>query len=42
MTFAYGEVQQVSPLIRRVVANNPGPFTYLGTGSTSSAAAKSR
>lgn len=32
MTFAYGEVQQVSPLIRRVVANNPGPFTYLGTG----------
>lgn len=32
MTFAYGEVQQVSPLIRRVVAENPGPFTYLGTG----------
>lgn len=32
MTFAHGEVQQVSPLIRRVVANNPGPFTYLGTG----------
>ncbi|MGE0828531.1 MAG: MBL fold metallo-hydrolase [Hyphomonadaceae bacterium] len=32
MQFAYGEVQQVSPLIRRVVADNPGPFTYLGTG----------
>lgn len=32
MEFAYGEVQQVSPLIRRVVANNPGPFTFHGTG----------
>lgn len=32
MDFAYGEPQQVSPLIRRVVANNPGPFTYKGTG----------
>ncbi|MBI1188371.1 MAG: MBL fold metallo-hydrolase, partial [Alphaproteobacteria bacterium] len=32
MTFAYGEAQQVSPLIRRVVANNPGPFTFHGTG----------
>ncbi|MFI4965023.1 MAG: MBL fold metallo-hydrolase [Caulobacterales bacterium] len=31
--FRYGVVQQVSPLIRRVVANNPGPFTYLGTGT---------
>jgi glyoxylase-like metal-dependent hydrolase (beta-lactamase superfamily II) len=31
--FEYGVVQQVSPLIRRVVANNPGPFTYLGTGT---------
>ena len=25
--FEYGQVDQVSPLIRRVVANNPGPFT---------------
>jgi glyoxylase-like metal-dependent hydrolase (beta-lactamase superfamily II) len=33
MDFAYGRVDQVSPLIRRVVANNPGPFTYLGTGT---------
>ncbi|HVY83657.1 MAG TPA: MBL fold metallo-hydrolase, partial [Caulobacterales bacterium] len=32
MPFAYGEVAQTSPLIRRVVANNPGPFTYFGTG----------
>lgn len=32
MEFAYGEAQQVSPLIRRVVADNPGPFTYKGTG----------
>jgi len=33
MTFEYGKVDQVSPLIRRVVANNPGPFTFLGTGT---------
>lgn len=32
MDFEYGKAQQVSPLIRRLVANNPGPFTYLGTG----------
>lgn len=32
LEFEYGRVDQVSPLIRRVVANNPGPFTYLGTG----------
>ncbi len=30
---AYGEAVSVSPLIRRVTANNPGPFTYLGTGT---------
>jgi len=29
----YGEVDPVSPLVRRVVANNPNPFTYLGTGT---------
>ncbi len=33
MTFEYGRPDVVSPLIRRVVANNPGPFTYLGTGT---------
>jgi glyoxylase-like metal-dependent hydrolase (beta-lactamase superfamily II) len=32
MAFDYGVPQLVSPLVRRVVANNPGPFTYLGTG----------
>ena len=30
--FEYGKVEQVSPLIRRVISNNPGPFTYVGTG----------
>ncbi|MCA3740154.1 MAG: MBL fold metallo-hydrolase, partial [Phenylobacterium sp.] len=33
ITCAYGACDQVSPLIRRVVANNPGPFTFLGTGT---------
>ncbi len=32
MSFEYGVVQQVSPLIRRVVTSNPGPFTFHGTG----------
>ena len=31
--FEYGRVDPVSPLIRRVVADNPGPFTYTGTGT---------
>ena len=31
--FEYGKVDQVSPLIRRVVANNPSAFTFLGTGT---------
>lgn len=30
--FQYGQSAQVSPLIRRVVARNPGPFTFTGTG----------
>jgi glyoxylase-like metal-dependent hydrolase (beta-lactamase superfamily II) len=30
--FDYGRVEQVSPLVRRVIANNPGPFTFTGTG----------
>lgn len=29
----YGRVDQVSPLIRRVVAENPGRFTFTGTGT---------
>jgi glyoxylase-like metal-dependent hydrolase (beta-lactamase superfamily II) len=31
--FEYGACDQVSPLIRRVIADNPGPFTYTGTGT---------
>ncbi|HEX7947162.1 MAG TPA: MBL fold metallo-hydrolase, partial [Phenylobacterium sp.] len=31
--FAYGHPAQVSPRIRRVVARNPGPFTFTGTGA---------
>lgn len=31
--FEYGEADQVTPLIRRVVANNPSAFTYTGTGT---------
>lgn len=31
--FDYGVVDQVSPLIRRIVARNPSPFTYTGTGT---------
>jgi glyoxylase-like metal-dependent hydrolase (beta-lactamase superfamily II) len=33
MDFSYGRADRVSPLIRRVVANNPGAFTFLGTGT---------
>jgi glyoxylase-like metal-dependent hydrolase (beta-lactamase superfamily II) len=29
----YGRCDQVSPLIRRVIADNPGPFTFTGTGT---------
>ncbi len=31
--FEYGRADQVSPLIRRVICNNPGPFTFTGTGT---------
>lgn len=31
--FEYGRCDRVSPLIRRVVARNPGPFTFTGTGT---------
>ena len=31
--FEYGVVDQVTPLIRRVVCNNPGGFTFHGTGT---------
>jgi glyoxylase-like metal-dependent hydrolase (beta-lactamase superfamily II) len=31
--FRYGRADRVSPRIRRVVAQNPGPFTFTGTGA---------
>lgn len=31
--FSYGRCDAVSPLIRRVIANNPGPFTFTGTAT---------
>ena len=31
--FEYGRCDQLSPLIRRVIANNPSPFTFIGTGT---------
>ncbi|MSP49774.1 MAG: MBL fold metallo-hydrolase [Alphaproteobacteria bacterium] len=32
-TFDYGTATEVTPRIRRVVANNPSPFTFKGTGT---------
>jgi glyoxylase-like metal-dependent hydrolase (beta-lactamase superfamily II) len=31
--FAYGRLEPVAPGVRRIVARNPGPFTYKGTGT---------
>lgn len=31
--FAWGRRDQVSPLIQRVICENPGPFTFTGTGT---------
>ena len=33
LRFEYGEVAELSTNIRRVIANNPGPFTLYGTGT---------
>ncbi|MEM8986594.1 MAG: MBL fold metallo-hydrolase [Pseudomonadota bacterium] len=33
LSFEYGECDRISPLIRRVIAENPGPFTYTGSGT---------
>ena len=33
MTFDYGAAAPVSPLVRRVIARNPSPFTFHGTGT---------
>jgi len=30
--FEYGKSASISPLIDRIIADNPGPFTYTGTG----------
>lgn len=32
LEFKYGDAVRVSPRVRRLIAENPGPFTYLGTG----------
>lgn len=31
--FEYGRCDRLSPRIRRVICNNPGPFTFTGTGT---------
>ena len=33
LAFEYGVLETVSPLVRRIVARNPGPFTAQGTGT---------
>ena len=33
MKFEYGVTTRLSPLVRRVIARNPGPFTFHGTGT---------
>lgn len=31
--FEYGRIDTLSPRVRRVIARNPGPFTFTGTGT---------
>lgn len=33
LEFEYGAVAEIGPGIRRVIANNPSPFTFAGTGT---------
>jgi glyoxylase-like metal-dependent hydrolase (beta-lactamase superfamily II) len=33
LAFKYGRPDRMSPLIRRVIAQNPGAFTFTGTGA---------
>jgi glyoxylase-like metal-dependent hydrolase (beta-lactamase superfamily II) len=33
LEFEYGAVDEIEPGIRRVIANNPSPFTHYGTGT---------
>lgn len=30
---SYGVLETISPMVRRITANNPGPFTFKGTGT---------
>src|SRR5690242_8364811 len=32
-SFEYGRLEPVAPMIRRIVAPNPSPFTFRGTGT---------
>ena len=32
-SFEYGASDQITPLVKRLIAKNPGPFTYTGTGT---------
>ncbi|MGV6801200.1 MAG: MBL fold metallo-hydrolase [bacterium] len=31
--FTYGQAEQLSPLVTRVICENPGPFTFTGSGT---------
>lgn len=33
LEFEYGRVDRLTPLVRRVIAHNPSPFTFHGTGT---------
>jgi glyoxylase-like metal-dependent hydrolase (beta-lactamase superfamily II) len=33
IAFEYGRLERVAPGVRRIVARNPGPFTFKGTGT---------
>ena len=33
MDFAYGVARELAPGVVRLVANNPGPFTFKGTNT---------
>src|ERR1700716_1647509 len=33
IAFEYGRLEPIAPEIRRIVAHNPGPFTFKGTGT---------
>jgi glyoxylase-like metal-dependent hydrolase (beta-lactamase superfamily II) len=33
LSFEYGRLEPIAPMIRRIVARNPSPFTFRGTGT---------